>query len=69
MFDKNIAYFRYDSYVSCYVAIKTLSGFEVNDTLRLSVSWVTQSDLHIINQYYASRCVDDVSSVRLNLYR
>ena len=54
-----MAYFRYDSYVSCYTAIKTLNEFEINDTLRLSVGWCNENDIATLSQHYAASSITD----------
>jgi hypothetical protein len=65
--DKNLAYFRYDSYIACYTAIKVLNQFEVTDSLRLSVDWCDDNDINLISQHYAASCLND-STVLVRIF-
>ena len=42
--NKATAYARFDNYISCFLLIKSLNGFEASDVLRISASWCLEED-------------------------
>ena len=58
-----MAYIRYDNYISCFLAIKTLNHFEVKDILRLSANWCDQNDINALQQLFAAISINTHAEV------
>jgi len=59
------AYIRYDNYVSAYLAIKTINGFAVSDTLKIEVRWCDQLDFNWLEQQMAAISPSDGQEVQI----